>query len=142
MGMFDWLVIESELPEEFPEWCRVKGYEFQTKSLNNALDLLTITEDGSLTLRVLGPEKTTVTDIAYHGDIWFHTSNIVFSSDDAVGINEDTGEIPLFIEAAARFTEGKLTRIWVHRIDDVTRGRNVFSGEELKNHYKLRRGGD
>ena len=112
MGMFDTLKVEIKIPGFF----EVPGIEFQTKSLDNALEKYVITNNGELYREVwdykwiedethfLGgyeykiPEsyrREYLTD--FHGDIIFYEGKSV----DGV-----------WRDYTARFTEGKLTRIW------------------------------
>ena len=112
MGMFDTLKVEIKIPGFF----EVPGIEFQTKSLDNALEKYVITNNGELYREVwdykriedethfLGgyeykiPEsyrREYLTD--FHGDIIFYEGKSV----DGV-----------WRDYTARFTEGRLTRIW------------------------------
>jgi len=112
MGMFDTLKVEIKIPG----FSEVPDIEFQTKSLDNALEKYVITNNGELYREVwdykwiedethfLGgyeykiPEsyrREYLTD--YHGDIIFYEGR---SADGT------------WRDYTARFTEGKLTRIW------------------------------
>lgn len=112
MGMFDTLKVEIKIPGFF----EVPDIEFQTKSLDNALEKYVITNNGELYREVwdykwiedethfLGgyeykiPEsyrREYLTD--FHGDIIFYEGKSV----DGV-----------WRDYTARFTEGKLSRVW------------------------------
>ena len=111
MGMFDTLKVEIKIPGV----SNVADCEFQTKSFDNVMENYVITENGQLYKEVLEYEwvdddrhmltgymkkieesyrREYLTN--YHGDINFYTSPV----------NN------IWREYYARFTEGKLTRIW------------------------------
>jgi hypothetical protein len=112
MGMFDTLKVEIKIPG----FSEVPNIEFQTKSLDCALENYVITNNGELYREVWDYEWTDdpassfngyfnkvegsyrreyLTD--YHGDIIFYEGR---SADGT------------WRDYTARFTEGKLTRIW------------------------------
>jgi hypothetical protein len=111
MGMFDYIRVEVLLPDQ-TEVDSEK--EYQTKDLESLMEDYTITADGKL-LRTqcdyewkedgshfLGgflqeiPHSKKVTEVPFHGDIRFY--------------GDMKGNV--FRDYIARFTEGKLTRIW------------------------------
>jgi hypothetical protein len=114
MGMFDWISVEQKIPgySEIPE------EQFQTKCFDNCLENYIISDKGELyreewdyewiedeTMFLGGyAEKIEgsyrriyLTD--FHGDVIFYTSR---------PMTEDR----IWRDYTARFTEGKLTRIW------------------------------
>jgi len=112
MGMYDTLKIESKIPG----FTDVPDCEFQTKSLDSALENYVITHKGELYKEVWDYEwiddetnifkgyfnkmdgtyrREYLTD--YHGDIIFYEGKSIDSK---------------WRDYTARFTEGKLTRIW------------------------------
>lgn len=118
MGMFDYVVCMYPLPEELPEWLKVEGLFFQTKSLDNLLRTYFITEEGSLLLDAYGAGgddsfMTARERIQYHGDITFYTNNLTMIGPDKAAIYKGTGPYPYSVDLNARFTEGTLTDLWV-----------------------------
>ena len=112
MGMFDTLKVEIKIPG----FSEVPNIEFQTKSLDCALENYVITNNGELYREVwehkwiedethfLGGYDYRIPDsyrreylTDYHGDIIFYEGR---SADGT------------WRDYTARFTEGKLTRIW------------------------------
>jgi hypothetical protein len=114
MGMFDMIKVEMKIPG----YSTIPDEEFQTKSLDNCMDHYVITNKGELYREVWDHEwidnpntpmggsfnkvegsyrREYLTD--YHGDIIFYTSK---------PMTEDR----VWRDYTARFTEGKLTRIW------------------------------
>ena len=114
MGMFDFIKVEMKIPG----YSTIPDEEFQTKSLDNCMDHYVITNKGELYREVWDYEwadnpnspiggslykvegsyrREYLTD--FHGDIIFYTSK---------PMNEDR----IWRDYTARFTEGKLTRIW------------------------------
>ena len=114
MGMFDMIKVEMKIPG----YSTIPDEEFQTKSLDNCMDHYVITNKGELYREVWDHEwidnpntpmggsfnkvegsyrRVYLTD--YHGDIIFYTSK---------PMSEDR----IWRDYTARFTEGKLTRIW------------------------------
>ena len=114
MGMFETLKVEIKIPG----YTDVPSDEFQTKSLNSTMEKYVITNNGELyretwdyewiddDTHFLGGYQNKIegsyrreylTD--FHGDIIFYTSK---------PMNEDR----VWRDYTARFTEGKLTRIW------------------------------
>ena len=114
MGMFDMIKVEMKIPG----YDTIPDEEFQTKSLDNCMDHYVITNKGELyreewdyiweedskllfgggSQKVEGSyRRVYLTD--YHGDIIFYTSK---------PMTEDR----VWRDYTARFTEGKLTRIW------------------------------
>lgn len=114
MGLYDTLKIEMKIPG----YHSIPDNEFQTKSFDNAMENYVITgngeiyretweyewiEDDSSILKGYSKQvedsyrREYLTD--YHGDIIFYTNK---------PINEDR----VWRDYTARFTEGKLTRIW------------------------------
>ena len=114
MGMFDMLKIEMKIPG----YSEIPDEEFQTKSLDNVLDHYVITNKGEMYREVWDYEwadnpnspiggslykvegsyrREYLTD--FHGDIIFYTSR---------PMNENR----IWRDYTARFTEGRLTRIW------------------------------
>lgn len=110
MGMFDYLKVEVGLPDGTSG----EGREFQTKDLECLLETYTITADGLLLRQQVDMEwvsdatvalggylkpidgSETITEIPFHGDITFYE-----------GLNDG-----VFRDYVARFTEGKLSRMW------------------------------
>ena len=114
MGMFDYIKCEIKLPDNtLPD-----GREFQTKSLDSAMENYVITVKGELYREVWDHEwvenpkspiggsfnkvegsyrREYLTD--FHGDIIFYTSTPMTES-------------RIWRDYTARFTEGRLTRIW------------------------------
>ena len=114
MGMFDTIKVETKIPG----YSEIPDVEFQTKSLDNCMDHYVITNKGELYKEVWDYEwvedKTHLLNgwmqkvessyrreylTNFHGDIIFYTSK---------PMNEDR----IWREYTARFTEGRLTRIW------------------------------
>ena len=112
MGMFDTLKVETKIPG----FSEIPNVEFQTKSLDCALENYVITNNGELYKEVwehrwiedethfLGGYDYRVPDsyrreylTDYHGDIIFY---------------EGKSNSGVWRDYTARFTEGKLTRIW------------------------------
>ena len=112
MGMFDTLKVEIKIPG----FSEIPNVEFQTKSLDCALENYVITNNGELYREVrehkwiedethfLGGYDYRIPDsyrreylTDYHGDIIFYEGR---SADGT------------WRDYTARFTEGKLTRIW------------------------------
>lgn len=113
MGLFDTIKVEQKIPG-FPD---IPNVEFQTKSLDNAMENYVITNNGELYREVWEYEwvednsmpilkgfmkkvegsyrREYLTD--YHGDIIFYEGKKVDGT---------------WRDYTARFTEGKLTRIW------------------------------
>jgi hypothetical protein len=110
MGMFDYLKVEVELPDGTSG----EGREFQTKDLESLLETYTITVDGKLIRHRVDMEWITDEaaflggglhaipgtardeDVPFHGDLTFYG-----------GVKDG-----FFRDYTARFTEGKLSRIW------------------------------
>jgi hypothetical protein len=112
MGMFDYIKCEIKLPDNtLPD-----GREFQTKSLDSAMENYVITVKGELYREVwdyewiedsehfLGGYQHRIEDsyrreylTNFHGDVIFY---------DGKKINE------LWRNYTARFTEGRLARMW------------------------------
>jgi hypothetical protein len=101
MGMFDNLKVEAPLPVP-----SMQDRTFQTKSLDRELADYVITAAGEL--RCVGgafePEHRTV---PLHGDLTFYDWEHKRPDDVS---DWDYGELVYFV---ARFTEGKLVRIWL-----------------------------
>ena len=114
MGMFDLLKVEMKIPG----YSTIPDEEFQTKSLDNCMDHYVITNKGQLYKEVWDHEWVENPDTPiggsfrkvegsylreyltnFHGDIIFYTSR---------PMNEDR----IWRDYTARFTEGRLTRIW------------------------------
>ena len=114
MGMFDWIKAETKIPG----YSTIPDEEFQTKSLDNCMDYYVITNKGELYKEVWDHEWVENPDVPiggsfrkvegsylreyltnFHGDIIFYTSR---------PMNEDR----IWRDYTARFTEGRLTRIW------------------------------
>lgn len=114
MGMFDTIKVELKIPG----YSEVPDEEFQTKSLDNCLEHYVITANGQLYKEVWDVEwvdddnhflkgypkqvensyrREYLTN--FHGDIIFYTSK---------SMNEDR----IWRDYTARFTEGKLSRVW------------------------------
>ena len=114
MGMFDMIRIEMKIPG----YSTIPDEEFQTKSLDNCMYHYVITHKGELYReewdykweedethllkgwmnKVEGSyRRVYLTD--YHGDIIFYTS-------------KPMDENRIWRDYTARFTEGKLTRVW------------------------------
>lgn len=108
MGMFDYIKINpAKLPTAIPEGM---GYGWQTKDTpEQYLATYEITDDDELVLlswdKDTSEYKRNVVLADYHGDLCFYTSH------------PKTDE---WFEFVARFTEGKLSRIW--RINDESEG--------------------
>lgn len=98
MGMFDYIKINpAKLPEKLPEGL---GNGWQTKDTpSQYLDTYEITDDGSLHLLKWNGESYSFKEglDGFHGDLHFY--------DSAPVTNE-------WFEFVARFTDGKLSRIW------------------------------
>jgi len=114
MGMFDLLKVEMKIPG----YSTIPDEEFQTKSLDNCMDHYVITNKGQLYKEVWDHEWVENPDAPiggsfrkvegsylreyltnFHGDIIFYTSR---------PMNEDR----IWRDYTARFTDGRLTRIW------------------------------
>jgi hypothetical protein len=114
MGMFDTLKVEQKIPG----FSTIPDLEFQTKSFDNAMENYVITNNGELYREVweyewikdethlLGGYSNKLKDsyrreylTDFHGDIIFYTSK---------PMTEDR----MWRDYTARFTEGRLTRIW------------------------------
>jgi hypothetical protein len=114
MGMFDWVKIEAKIPG----YTEIPDEEFQTKSFDNCMENYIITDKGVLYKEswdyewiddenaFLGGYAEKIEDsyrrvylTDYHGDVIFYTSK---------PMTEDR----IWREYTARFTDGKLTRIW------------------------------
>ena len=114
MGMFDMIKVETKIPG----FTEVPDVEFQTKSFDNAMEKYVITNNGELYREVCDykwindderPLKGYLQKIEgsyrreyltdFHGDIIFYTSR---------PIREDR----IWLDYTARFTNGKLSRIW------------------------------
>ena len=114
MGMFDLLKVEMKIPG----YSTIPDEEFQTKSLDNCMDHYVITNKGQLYKEVWDYEWVENPDAPiggsfrkvegsylreyltnFHGDIIFYTSR---------PMNEDR----IWRDYTARFTDGRLTRIW------------------------------
>jgi hypothetical protein len=116
MGMFDYIRVETSLPGFAGD---LTTTNFQTKDLDNALDTYVITKNGQLykeeweykwidddNMFLKGywgkiPDsyrRLYLTD--YHGDIRFYDSEYIDK------------EARVWREYYARFTEGKLTKMW------------------------------
>lgn len=112
MGMFDTIKVEQKIPG----FSGIPKVEFQTKSLDNAMDNYVITNNGELyrevwdyewienKLNVFGGVMKKIEDsyrreylTDFHGDIKFYEGKKVDGK---------------WRDYTARFTEGKLTRIW------------------------------
>lgn len=114
MGMFDTIRVEKSIPG----YTDVPDEEFQTKSFDNCMEQYVITATGELYREVWEYEwveketsplkgymkkiedsyrRVYLTD--YHGDVIFYTSH-------------PKTEDGMWRDYTARFTEGKLTRIW------------------------------
>lgn len=114
MGMFDTLRVEVKMPG----YTEIPDDEFQTKSLGSFMDQYVISSNGQLYREVWEHEwvenesspfkgymkrvedsyrREYLTD--YHGDIIFYTSH-------------PRTEDGMWRDYTARFTEGKLSRIW------------------------------
>lgn len=133
MGMFDEITCEYPLPES--------GYRvpfghagFQTKDLECLMDRYTISVEGRLIRHdvryewregdegdvfggYLEPVSETLEDTGYHGDLRFY---------DAFSV---VGGGRVWIEFAARFTEGAVSRVEVAEIRELPQTRSVRLGE-------------
>jgi len=99
MGMFDQL----ECKRPLPDLGIVDGAPWQTKDFFCEMATLTITDDGRL-LRAGGLfNNSPQVEVNYHGDLCFYS--------DRDGV---------WFEYVARFTEGRLSRIW--RVVEETDG--------------------
>jgi len=114
MGMFDWIKVEQKIPG----YAEIPDEEFQTKSFENCMEHYVITGNGQLYREEWEYEwiddeerllkgysqrieesyrRVYLTD--YHGDVIFYTSH-------------PHREGGVWRDYTARFTEGKLARIW------------------------------
>lgn len=104
--MFDYVTVKAPLPGNVPDFVKEKGQKFQTKSLDCALDTYEITAEGDLLLLPpggapdAGPQK-----VEYHGDIELHDGDVTGDPKEPEGLWH-------WVSYVARFTEGKLVRIW------------------------------
>lgn len=115
MGMFDTIKVQMKIPG----FTEVPDVEFQTKSFDNAMENYVISNNGELYREVWDYKWVDDNEVPiikghlqriedsyrreyltdFHGDIIFYTSR---------PIREDR----IWRDYTARFTEGKLTRIW------------------------------
>jgi len=105
MGLFDEIIFNYPLSPEDEAYVK-KGTIFQTKDLENSLDVYILTEDGRLT-------NEDGKDLNYHGDLNIYTSNIVGGSPNPDGGYDrytENGEDAKSFDYVIRFTEGKLSR--------------------------------
>ena len=113
MGMFDYLKVETKLPG-YPE---IPDEEFQTKSFDNCMEHYVITNKGELYREVWDYKWIDDNEIPivkgylkriddtyrreyltdFHGDIIFYEGKLINGK---------------WRDYTARFTEGRLTRIW------------------------------
>ena len=111
MGLFDEIRCLYPLPIEVPPWVDW----FQTKDLENLMSRFEITADGRLIELPSDPadlfhhEPGDWSD--YHADLRFYTSNLVAKDHNGLWIADKKGDHYESFEFAARFTDGKLTRI-------------------------------
>lgn len=120
MGMFDKIKCEVLLPDGSMQNDR----EFQTKSLENLMNSYVITQNGELyeedwdsewvedsSFKVLGGYLKRI-EGSYHRKYLtdFH-GDIIFYSGDILPDVSDSGE-KTYRDYHARFTEGKLSRMW------------------------------
>ena len=117
MGMFDWMKVETKIPG----YSTIPDEEFQTKSLDNCMDYYVITNKGELYKEIWDHEwvdnpkspiggsfrkvegtyrRDYLTDL--HGDIIFYNDQLI-----------DGKRYDYF----ARFTEGRLSRMWCKEWD-------------------------
>lgn len=93
MGMFDDVICEASLPDEY------LGKNFQTKDLDCIMAKLKITEDGRL-LRCLSWRDENWIDLDFHGILNFYTM------DTGMYVNRRGWH-----EYNAKFTDGQLVEI-------------------------------
>ena len=94
MGMFDYIIIDQKL---LPYMGNIasnyfENAEWQSKSLDKALDTVTITENSLIEVNLSNKEKRIITD--FHGFINFYTY-----------VSE------IYYEFKAKYTDGKLVSI-------------------------------
>lgn len=113
MGMFDEIIVEYPLPDGL----KFEGVRFQTKDMDNFLELYEITNDGRFCRVVMemDDDKTSpngigymvptgeLDDTNYHGDIVFYHSVGSYSNNSFI-----------WYEYVARFTNGQLE--WIKRV--------------------------
>ncbi len=130
MGMFDYLVCEHTLPEGFAEF---QNSDFQTKSLENAMNVYVITKEGQLVQHIVhyedhrtirefnglgrawNPARVPVREeripLPFHGDIEFGGSRFAGRRREKMGRGWASVPLREHVEFRARFTQGKLSRI-------------------------------
>lgn len=115
MGMFDWVRVEVQLPDNYPDEER-REREFQTKEFDNIMQTYVITNKGELyrecyeyewiedeTRQLFGGYMKEIEGsyrreyLDFHGDLRFYSGS------------KYNGK---WRDYYARFTEGKLTKIW------------------------------
>lgn len=111
MGMFDYISIESKvnlpIPENFD--LNLKTFEFQTKSLDNAMLLYTIANDGFLYQEnYIEPVKTTEKNIIVGKPL---RKKVDFHGVIEFGAYHSTDTIDYSLEYEAKFTDGALQSI-------------------------------
>jgi hypothetical protein len=118
MGMFDYLIVEIQLPDGGPSQLHNTDEPYQTKSLECLMYEYVISARGQLYKKhweyewvdspthLLGGYEQKIPDTYrreyltdFHGDVIFYTS-------------KPMSENRVWRDYTARFTEGKLTRIW------------------------------
>mgnify|MGYP001292074411 FL=1 len=100
MGMFDYLIVEHDLPDGFDP----AGHEFQTKDTDSQwLVRYVLREDGTL----WNPEKQEAE--IHHGDLDFYTSNWAGSCGKLRMTSDDSP--PWEADYSALYDRGKLLRI-------------------------------
>jgi hypothetical protein len=114
MGMFDWVTVKQRIPG----YSEIPDEQFQTKSFDNYMDYYVITSNGELyreewDYEWIDDEARLLKGYAqkvegsyrreyltnFHGDIIFYTS-------------KPMDENRVWRNYTARFTEGRLSRIW------------------------------
>jgi len=103
MGMFDWVICEAELPDEFVVKDDIYGDgTFQTKDFDNFMDTLKITKDGRLEIFISAWKDEGFGEYHdRHGKLFTGSFNFYTSDEDK------------WHEYTAYFVNGKLREILI-----------------------------
>jgi hypothetical protein len=121
MGMFDWIEVDKRINLPLPQelsGIEIDSFEFQTKSLENAMSVYCIREDGLFLKK--GEEST---NINFHGIVEFGA----YKSLDTVNYSLHYG---------AKFTDGVLSNIALYGFEEHFHESNKKRNDDFKDRQR------